>query len=236
MARLALAVGTTLLHTGFPGDAERVERKTRFGTVTLLEKGEFVTLHRHGLDAYRAPHAIDHRANVSALADAGCDRVLAVGSCGALRAELAVGTFLSPDDFIAPQVGLSLFDDARGHLVPDFDSDWRQEVISRWRERTDVPLDDGGVYRQMPGPRFETEAEVRMLAEHADIVGMTLASESVIARELGLAYAAVCIVDNLANGIGERPLSASEFEAGLLANRERAAAALEAVLPALAEH
>jgi 5'-methylthioadenosine phosphorylase len=233
MGRLAVAAGTTLLRSGFPEGAQRVEVETRFGRVDLLDPGEFLVLHRHGLDAYSAPHAIEHRANVSALAEAGCDRVLAIGSCGSLRADLAVGTFLAPDDFIAPQLGLSLFDDARGHLVPGFDRAWRERVISAWRERVRLPLSDGGVYRQMPGPRFETAAEVRMLAVHADVVGMTLASECVIARELGLAYAAICVIDNLANGVGERPLSVTEFEAGVVANRARTLAALEDLIPAL---
>ena len=42
------------------------------------------------------------------------------------------------------------------------------------------------------------------MAAHADVVGMTIASECIVAAELGLAYAAICVVDNLANGIGAR--------------------------------
>ena len=44
---------------------------------------------------------------------------------------------------------------------------------------------------------------------------MTLASECIVAGELGLPYAAVCVVDNLANGVGDAPLTLSEFEAGV---------------------
>jgi purine nucleoside phosphorylase len=55
----------------------------------------------------------------------------------------------------------------------------------------------------------------------------------VIAGELGLPYAAVCIVDNLANGVGERELTVEEFEAGRARNRERLGAAVSAVVPAL---
>ena len=43
---------------------------------------------------------------------------------------------------------------------------------------------------------------------------MTIASECIVAGELGLAYAAVCVVDNLANGVGDQPLTVEEFEAG----------------------
>ena len=58
---------------------------------------------------------------------------------------------------------------------------------------------------------------------------MTIASECIIAREMGIAYAAVCVVDNLANGIAAEPLSVAEFEAGKDENRSRLTAAIEAV-------
>ena len=63
---------------------------------------------------------------------------------------------------------------------------------------------------------------------------MTIASECAAATELGLAYAAVCVVDNYANGVGESELTIEELEAGRAANREALTAALEIVLPALA--
>ena len=63
---------------------------------------------------------------------------------------------------------------------------------------------------------------------------MTIASECVIAGELGLPYAAVCIVDNLANGVGERELTVEEFQAGRERNRERLGEAMSAIVPALA--
>jgi 5'-methylthioadenosine phosphorylase len=76
------------------------------------------------------------------------------------------------------------------------------------------------VYAQTRGPRFETPAEVRLLATHADLVGMTVASEAHLAKEAGLAYAAVCKVDNLGNGLEGDPLTIEEY-------REFTAASLE---------
>ena len=97
-----------------------------------------------------------------------------------------------------------------------------------------VPLKDGGVYWQAFGPRFETPAEIRFIAQFADVVGMTMASECIVAGELGLSYAAVCIVDNLANGLGEQQLTWDEFEAGKRANQATLFAALGRVIPQLA--
>ena len=51
-------------------------------------------------------------------------------------------------------------------------------------------VEDGGVYWQVAGPRIETAAEVRLIAQHAHVVGMTVASECIVAGELGLPYAA----------------------------------------------
>ena len=66
---------------------------------------------------------------------------------------------------------------------------------------------DGGVYWQALGPRLETPAEIRHIARDADVIGMTIGSECVVAAELGLAYAAICAVVNYANGVGDEELT-----------------------------
>jgi len=196
-----------------------------------------VLLQRHGTPDRHAPaHLIDHEANMRSLVAQGCDRVLALSSVGGLRRELGVGTFLAPHDFIALHTSISIYDDFRGHSVPSLDLEWRRTIVDAWSARANdvAPLQDGGVYWQAFGPRFETPAEIRFIAQFADIVGMTMASECIVARELGLSYAAVCIVDNLANGIGDQALSREEFEAGKLANQAAVLAALDLVMPELA--
>ena len=59
-----------------------------------------------------------------------------------------------------------------------------------------------------------------MMAHYADIVGMTMASEAVIALELGLPYASACSIDNFGNGIVEKPLSLEEIIAGARKNAD----------------
>ncbi|HEX6310972.1 MAG TPA: MTAP family purine nucleoside phosphorylase [Acidimicrobiia bacterium] len=235
MGRLAVIGGHTFLGSAFARDATRLDVQIPSACVTVFDVGDYTVLQRHGVDRYAAAHAVDHRANLRALAELDCDRVLAIGSVGGLRPELGIGTFLAPDDFIALHLGLSYFDDDPGHRVPAFDTTWRRRVVDTWTHRVELPLRDGGVYWQTIGPRFETAAEIRLLAAHADVVGMTIASECILAAELGLAYAAVCVVDNLANGIADQPLTLDEFEAGKAANRGRLLAALGAVLPELAK-
>jgi 5'-methylthioadenosine phosphorylase len=221
MGRLAVILGSNALG---PGGAEI--------TAAAAEHGAAV-VQRHGdPDAYVLPHEIDHAANLRPLVEQGCDRLLAVASVGSLRKELPVGTFVCPDDFIALHLGLSIFDDTRAHTAPAFAARWRTEVLAAWGEEGDGPV-DGGVYWQTIGPRFETPAEIRMIAPHADVVGMTIASECIVAAELGLEYAAVCIVDNLANGLAEGELSVAEMEADRLIHAGALRDGLAAVLPRL---
>ena len=221
MGRIALIVG----HTFVGAEAE----------LPVLDRDDAFVLQRHGVGRYAPPHLIDHRANLEAAATAGCDRVLAVSSVGSLRTEIGVGTIVCPDDFIALQLGYSIHDDVRGHSVPGFDSGWRERVLASWSRHDSDAVRDGGVYWQAIGPRFETPAEIRLIAAHADVIGMTVAAECIVARELGLPYAAICVVDNLANGIDEEPLTVEEYEAGRAANRERVRRTLEAIMPSLAE-
>jgi 5'-methylthioadenosine phosphorylase len=202
---------------------------------TFENRSDLVVLQRHR-HPYTPAQLVDHVANLRTLLDRGCDRVLALSSVGGLRQELGVGTFLVPDDFISLHTSITTFDDARGHIVPSLRSEWRDRVIEAWRDSAAsvTPVVVGGVYWQNFGPRFETAAEIRLIAQFADVVGMTMASECIVAQELGLEYACVCVVDNLANGVADRPLTFEEFEAGKRANRETLFAALDAVLPALA--
>jgi len=222
MGRLAVILGSS---AAGPAGAEIIAAAERHGAVVVQ---------RHGpADAYVLPHRIDHAANLRSLIEAGCDRVLSICSVGSLDAELSVGSFVCPHDFIALQIAITTFDDPHGHAMQGFDTDWRSEILAAWEASGAGPLRDGGVYWQTNGPRFETPAEIGLIAAHADLIGMTLAAECIVAGELGLPCAAVCVVDNLANGIAAQPLSPAELERDRERNATRLRTSLEAVLPEL---
>jgi 5'-methylthioadenosine phosphorylase len=231
---LALVGGNGLLGSRVGMDAPELTVDDGERAVVVRDLGGAYFLQRHGFGGYTPPHRVDHVANMRALVALGCDRVLALNSTGALHDGFTPGTFLLVDDFIALGGLPSAFGDERGHRVPGVDAAWRGRVLDTWHETTTVALHDGGVYWQVVGPRLETAAEIRLFAQHADVVGMTMASECVVAGELGLSYASVCVVDNLANGVGEHPLTWSEFETGRDATREVVEKVLAALVPALA--
>ncbi len=223
MGRLAVVIGSN----GLGPEGETAAR-------AAAEQGAAV-VQRHGGsgEEYVLPHEIDHVANLRALVEQGCDRVLALASVGSLRAALPVGSLVCPDDFIALHLGLSAFADEGAHSTPGFDPGWREEVLEAWPAGERGGLLDGGVYWQTIGPRFETPAEIRLIAPHADVVGMTIAAECIVARELGLAYAAVCAVDNLANGLGDEPVAVDALEPQRATNAQRLRDGLAGALPRL---
>jgi 5'-methylthioadenosine phosphorylase len=230
VGRLAVIGGTGVRASALGAGAST----TAVEGVTMLDAKDFLLLQRHGFDHYVRAHEIDHRANVLALRAAGCDRVLSLSSTGSLRVDWPVGTFVCPDDFYAPQVNDTVHDDARSHTIPAFDRTWRARVLEAWTTHAATPIIDGGVYTQTRGPRFETPAEVRALARIGDLVGMTIAAECILAKEVGIAYAAVCVVDNLANGLDAEPLTVEQFQAAVAANQHALLADLATVLPVLA--
>lgn len=222
MGRLAVILGSSALGPG----GEQI-------AAAAAEHGAAI-VQRHGAGdlPYVLPHRIDHEANLRPLAEQGVDRVIAISSVGSLKPELGVGTLVVPDDFIALHLETSVFADERAHTAPAFGAELRAEAVEAWAAGGQPPH-DGGVYWQAIGPRFETPAEIRLMAAHADVVGMTVAAECVVADELGLQYAALCMVDNLANGLGEARLEVADLERDRAANAVLLRDGLEALLPRL---
>jgi 5'-methylthioadenosine phosphorylase len=228
--RLAVITGSGVQVDDVVPDGDERTIGTGDSVVHVRDAGVVLALGRHGTDRARPAHRIDHVANLAAVAELGCDRVLALASTGSLRLDWPVGTVVMPDDFFAPWATPSRYDDTRGHRVPGFDPVWRTQVRDAWRDACPTPVIDGGVYVQTTGPRFETPAEVRFLATIGDVVGMTIASECIVAAEFDLAYAVVCVVDNVANGLADETLTIDEFQAGVASNREQLVADLRRVV------
>jgi purine-nucleoside phosphorylase len=95
----------------------------------------------------------------------------------------------------------------------------------------DPSLPDG-VYAGLPGPHYETPAEIRMLRTlGADLVGMSTVLETIAARHLGAEVLGLSLVTNAAAGLGGQELDHSEVVAAGKAAAGRMGALLAAVLP-----
>lgn len=191
--------GTVLAETRLLSDAVKKKFHTPYGDADVHLSDDVAFIQRHG-DGI-PPHRINHRANMWALREHS-DTVVGVGSVGSLTRRIKPPSIVVPDDYIHLEPP-TYFDDEIVHVTPGFDSELRKRILEAafWNR---IKVVDGGVYVQTRGPRLETRAEVRMLSNVGDIVGMTVASEATLAAELGVKYAAVCQVDNLAHGLEKK--------------------------------
>lgn len=196
-------------------NSRRVAMTTPYGepsaalTVGSLHGTELVFLARHGDGHTIAPHRINYRANIWALHAQGVREVIAVATVGGIRDELTPGTLVVPDQIIDYTHGResTFFDGVAQPLQHiDFTRPFHGAMRSRLLQAgaaSGESLRDGGVYGATQGPRLETAAEInRMARDGADVVGMTGMPEAVLAREMGLDYAMLCVVVNAAAGRG----------------------------------
>jgi 5'-methylthioadenosine phosphorylase len=206
---LGIIGGTSLLFSTLP-TLSKQQVATPFGSAELLSSDRLVMLmrHQHNLP----PHRINYRANLAAMAIAGVTDIVAFGSTGSLKAALAPGSLLIPTDYISVTDIPSIHDHAIEHVRPELSHALAEQLSAL------VPAARfGGVYVQTRGPRIETIAEVKALAMIADVVGMTVASEATLACELGMNFAALCTIENYANGLGGEVLT---YEHMLVVARE----------------
>jgi len=76
------------------------------------------------------------------------------------------------------------------------------DALEREAASRNLKVRRGGVYASTNGPRFETPAEIRAYRKMgADVVGMTLCPELVLALELGMSYAGLAFSINWGAGM-----------------------------------
>ncbi len=195
---LGIIGGTGLFHAEIP-PLDKTTIATPYGPAEVW-LGDIAIVMRHQFST--PPHRINHPALLSAMAIAGVDRIIAFGSVGSLKKEYPVGSIVLPDDYYSPSQIPTVHNNAIGHVAPAID----RELIAKIHDA--VPeIIVGGTYVQTRGPRFETVAEIKNLVNAGDIVGMTVAGEAAIANELGIPFAAVCMVDNYCNGLCKDEIS-----------------------------
>jgi len=196
---------------------------------------------RHGEEGYNlAAPWVNDRANLYALKDLGVERIVSWSSPGSLDESVAAGDLVLPDDVLDESRGPAVsFFEGKGIGVIRMDSPFcpslRRSFASAL-EAMGIPFHDGGVYAATRGPRLETRAEVKKLRLlGGTVVGMTLAPELFLARELEMCYAAVCLVVNGAEGLRERPYAANALFEGLASPAEmERVAEMERSFPAVA--
>lgn len=167
-----------------------------------------------------------------ALARIGCQAVVLTNAAGGLRREWMPGTLMRIADHVNLQ-GVTPLERREAGSVAPYDEALGLALDAAAGD-AGVAL-ECGVYAGLPGPSYETPAEIRMLRwMGADAVGMSTVCEALAARAAGLRVAAISCITNLAAGIGASPPSHDEV---LAAGREAAGRftrLLERAVPRLA--
>lgn len=195
-------------------EARRVE--TPFAEAPVVHLGEVggrpvAFLPRHGPSHSVPPHRVNYRANVWALHSLGVRRLLATNAVGAVNPAVRPGSLVVPDDLLDfTKSRANTFFEGERVLHVDFTqpycSEIRKALIHAAEGLTDVR--SGGTYVCAEGPRYETTAEIKMFRSlGGDVVGMTGCPEAALARELGVCYASLCLVSNMAAGLQDRVTS-----------------------------
>lgn len=205
---LGIIGGTALAYSKIVKDQTPKIVKTPYGEAQLFsnETQQFVFINRHGKERTIPPHMINYRANLYALFEAGVKAILSITSTGSLNSDYAPGTFAVSHDYMQLTEIPTFFDDKIKHVVPSIDEPLRSKLIDTL-DYLKVPYTSKAIYVQTRGPRLETQAEIRMFRQFADIVGMNFSSEATLANELEIPIANLSSIDNWANGITNVPLS-----------------------------
>jgi 5'-methylthioadenosine phosphorylase len=216
-AEIAIVGGTGFKEL-FKGAKPRRIR-TPYGLTSPLLTGKLdhrmmIFLQRHDLNHSVPPHKINYRANICGLHQAEIGRILATNAVGAINRDFKPGDIVVPHDFIdfTKLRPTSFYDEApvtHIDVSQPYCPEIRALLIKNARKQK-LHVWSRGVMACSEGPRFETPAEIEMYRRlGCDIVGMTGATEAVLARELEMCYATICYVSNMAAGIQDR-LTASE--------------------------
>ncbi|MEM2114110.1 MAG: MTAP family purine nucleoside phosphorylase [Candidatus Caldarchaeum sp.] len=190
--------------------------KTKYGLTSpiktlKLDGQKYAFVFRHGVEKIEitAPF-VNYRANIYALKSLGVSRIVSFNTVGSLTKDVKVGDVILCDDFIdlADHMRRTFFTAKKSRHVrmhPAFCPDLMQKLLEVGGF-LGGRLKNGGVYVCVNGPRLETAAEIRYLRIiGGDVVGMTMATEANLARELDMCYAPVCYSIDYAEGVYRSP-------------------------------
>jgi 5'-methylthioadenosine phosphorylase len=207
MAIVGIIGGSGLDNPAIFSDPKDEEVTTAYGEPSsTLRHGSIggvpvVLLARHGREHTIPPTQVNYRANIAALKAAGCTHLVATTAVGSLREEIRRGDLVVIDQFIdfTKQRKMSYHESFEPHraihpaMADPYDEGLRKILIEEAR-RLGYPLHERGTVVTIEGPRFSTRAESRMFrAWGADIINMSIATETVLANEAGIPYGALAM-------------------------------------------
>ena len=230
-AEIGIIGGTGLYDPKLLKNVQEIAVETPYGkpsdaiTVGQLCGKSVAFLPRHGKRHTIRPTDINVRANIHALKKLGVTRILAPSTVGSLREEYHPGEIVFCDQFIdrTTRREQSFYtQDKVCHITvaEPMCPELRKSVIGV-AKTLGIKMHETGTYVCIEGPRFSTKAESRIYRQWgADVVGMTLVPECVLAREAEICYASISTVTDY-DVWKDHPVSVDEVVKIMKANVEK---------------
>lgn len=214
-------------------DSRSVGVETEYGSVEVdivnIEGEDIVFLARHGKGHSTPPHRINFRANMAALKQLGVKYIYTTAAVGSCNENYAPGDVVILKDFIdmTKTRPLTFYEGQEGKVRhTDMSDPYCRNLRMRFLEAAgELKINVKGgdaVYVCTEGPRFETASEIKVYKMlGGDVVGMTNVPEVILAKELGMCYAAVGIITNWCTGMKNDSITLHDIQGSLAENKEK---------------
>jgi 5'-methylthioadenosine phosphorylase len=231
LAEIGIIGGTGIYDPKLLKKAREVRVRTPFGspsdaiTVGELKDRRIAFLPRHSRRHTIRPTDINSRANIFALKKLGVQRILAPATVGSLREELKPGDVVFIGQFIdrTTKREQSFYTGKQVchiSVAEPMCPELRRTMIEA-ADDANIEAHKTGTYVCIEGPRFSTKAESNMFKTWgADVVGMTLVPECVLAREAEICYASIATITDY-DVWKEKPVSVDEVKKTMKENVEK---------------
>ncbi|MCS6767676.1 MAG: S-methyl-5'-thioadenosine phosphorylase [Candidatus Nitrosocaldus sp.] len=241
-ASIAIIGGTGIYDVGMLEDAREVKVYTPYGdTSDMITVGKYAGksiafLPRHGKEHRIPPHRIPARANIWALKQIGVRRIIAPAAVGSMRDGIGPGDIVIPDQFIdfTKRREYTFYDGGEVchvSLADPFCPELRRIAVEQCKA-LNLGVHERGTYICIEGPRYSTRAESLFFRDmmKADVIGMTLVPECVLAREMEICYLSIATVTDY-DVWAEKPVSTQEVIDTLRKNSANVKRLLREVIP-----
>jgi 5'-methylthioadenosine phosphorylase len=230
-AEIGIIGGTGLYDPELLKNVEEVKVDTPYGdpsdsiTIGELAGRHVAFLPRHGKKHTIRPTDVNSRANIFALKKLGVQRILAPSAVGSLKEDYKPSDVVFVDQFIdrTTKREQSFYTGEKVchiSVAEPMCPELRQTLIAT-AKNIGIRAHDTGTYVCIEGPRFSTKAESKLFRSWgADIIGMTLVPECVLAREAEVCYASISTVTDY-DVWKDHPVCADEVVATMKASVEK---------------
>ena len=220
-ADIAIIGGTGVYDPGLLKNKKEIKVYTPYGdpsdlvTVGTYEDRSVAFIPRHGKGHRIPPHKINSRANIWALKQLGVTRILAPAAVGSMQVKLEPGHIAIPDQFVdfTRSRQYSFYDGGEVCHVSTADPFCPElrGIAIKTAKNLRLNMHDKATYVCIEGPRYSTRAESRFFKDFvkADVIGMTLVPECVLAREAEICYLSIATITDY-DVWSDRPVSTKE--------------------------